>query len=133
MSDFYIANPHELRGKPKATIADYVEQNGILVPKRFATFDEALRYGLPIIARSEHTQDYDGASGLLKSPVIAPEQGITDEGVKKEILKGERWRKYCALFGIGELQFETSVSVSYWEKIPGYNIGIIADLLIRNA
>jgi hypothetical protein len=33
--DHYLENPERLKGQPKRTIADYVEQNGILVPCGF--------------------------------------------------------------------------------------------------
>ena len=41
MEDHYLKHIEKLRGQPKYTLADYIEVNGILVPKRFASFDEA--------------------------------------------------------------------------------------------
>jgi len=65
MADYYLEDRSRLQGQPKRTIADYVEQQGILVPRRFDSLEEAQASGLPILARSEHSQDYDGVSGLL--------------------------------------------------------------------
>ena len=128
MSDFYTDNPAALLGKPKATIADYVERNKILVPRRFATLDDALASGVPIIARSEHPQDYDGVSGLLHSPVIMPGDRIDEGQVIKKILDAYRnIRRYCELMGFSETQFSNEVSVSFWEKLPGANISLAAD------
>ncbi|MBS3095869.1 hypothetical protein J4480_00345 [Candidatus Woesearchaeota archaeon] len=65
--DYYIQNPERLQGQPKRTIADYVEQNGVLVPRRFDSLAEARKSKKAILLRSEHPQDYDGISGLLDS------------------------------------------------------------------
>ena len=59
--------------QPKAEVAKYVETKGILVPRRFDSLSSALRHveeGKQIIIRSEHTQEYAGASGLLKSYIL---------------------------------------------------------------
>lgn len=60
--DYFLSNPPR---QPKKEIGDYVESQGILVPKRFATLSEALSSGKPFLARSEHPQDYAGASDLF--------------------------------------------------------------------
>ena len=65
--DYYLQNPEALEGQPKKTIADYVEQNGILVPRRFDSLSEARKSHKRILLRSEHLQEYDGISGLLDS------------------------------------------------------------------
>ena len=39
--DYYLEDKSRLNGQPKRTIADYVEQKGILVPRRFDTLAEA--------------------------------------------------------------------------------------------
>lgn len=128
MPDYYLENPATLLGKPKATIADYVKRNGILVPRRFATLDDALASGVLIIARSEHPQDYDGASGLLQSPTIKPGHKINEEQVMGKILNGGiNIKRYCELMGANESQFVSEVSASFWEKLPGANISLAAD------
>lgn len=57
--------------QPKREIADYVEQNGFLVPLRYASLREAIASRRPFIVRSEHPQDYDGASGVLDSLFVS--------------------------------------------------------------
>ncbi|MBI2029789.1 hypothetical protein HYT02_05205 [Candidatus Gottesmanbacteria bacterium] len=56
--------------QPKLEIANYVEQQGGLVPRRFVSLQEALESKRPFFIRSEHPQDYYGVSGLLASRVI---------------------------------------------------------------
>ena len=68
--DYFLANPPL---QPKAEIADYVESKGVLVPRRFSDLDEALASGRPFVIRSEHPQDYAGASGILESLLISSE------------------------------------------------------------
>ena len=46
MGDYYTKHPEELHGQPKRTIADYVAQNGILVPRRFDTLKAARASGI---------------------------------------------------------------------------------------
>lgn len=56
--------------QPKKEIGDYVEKNGIPTARRFEGHDEALEYvksGGRIVIRSEHPDEYAGASGLLSS------------------------------------------------------------------
>lgn len=80
--DQFLENPPR---QPKKDIADYVEQNGILVPERFQGLEQALEYvklGGEIIVRSEHPLEYNGASGLLSSYVISQE-------------RIEKVKKYC--------------------------------------
>ena len=132
MGDFYLDDPLELRGRPKATIADYVEHNGILVPRRFANLDEALSSGIPIVARSEHLQDYAGASGVLESIVLGKRKGFTEDRMLKSFLRGKNYKKYCALLGIDESEFVSGISASYWEKIDGISLTISADSAISN-
>jgi len=65
--DQFLENPPR---QPKKEIAGYIEQNGVLVPERFQRLGHALEYvrsGGEIIVRSEHPQEYNGASGLLTS------------------------------------------------------------------
>ena len=41
MGDYYTSDPSRLHGQPKRTIGDYVASQGILVPRRFDTLEEA--------------------------------------------------------------------------------------------
>ena len=91
--DYYLEDIARLEGQPKRAIADYVEQNGILVPRRFASLQDARASGLPIIARSEHPQDYAGASGILKSLLLYKEEYVdiqTEEKLKIKTLAEPR-------------------------------------------
>ena len=120
MPDFYLQNPEELKGKPKATISDYVEQNGILVPRRYTTLEDALKSGVPIIARSELPQDYDGASGLFHSPIILQVGKITEDEIKRKYLSNQEslYIHYCSAFGIDRIMLLDDLSFSFWEKFP---------------
>ncbi len=138
MSDFYIEHPEELKGQPKRTIGDYVESNGILVPTRFDSLADALASGKPFIARSEHPQDYDGMSGMLRSPrsfeLIG--RGIKTEEELKETLFPDRiqsktWLWHKAL-GVSEEQFKQQVSLSYWRFHEGINCAVVTDSAIPN-
>ena len=75
--DAYLANPPR---QPKKDIADRLEQMGILVPRRFETFEQSLtaaRQGCRIIIRSEHPQDYAGVSDIMDSRTV--DQAILEE------------------------------------------------------
>lgn len=99
--DFYLANPPS---QPKAEIADYVEQNWILVPRRFKTLKEALASWKNFIIRSEHPEEYNWASGLLESfefnidylkwlsdKDIDEIKGIDIEKLKTDIILKRNW------------------------------------------
>ncbi len=139
--DYWLSHPEELGGQPKKTIGKYVKQNGILVPTIFDTLEEARNSGVSILLRSEHPQDYDGVSGLLRSfeyPDVHNQnflQGCkTIEDAIKECL--ELSKDY--IIGVSsklfptdkqEAEFIGKSSYSAWEKISGYgyNRTIIAD------
>jgi len=156
MKDFYLEHPEELKGQPKQTIADYVEANGILVPRRFDSLDEARKSKKAIILRSEHTQEYDGASGILDSPSLsstylhASEENPTKnihfspgalksvEDVKNAFFEYEdnsvgsaRYRQYCDFLGISQEKFKHETSFSIWEKLRGHNRSIVADSAVH--
>ena len=140
MSDYYLENLSRLEGQPKRTIADYVESNGILVPKRFS-LEQARTMHLPIIRRSEHLDEYarrvngklvTGVSGLLESPDLAQYPNFDEEAIKNQLFKepnvGQtRVSQYCNWMGINTEDFMQGVTFSYWEKLAGYNRAIIAD------
>lgn len=81
IKDQFLLNPPL---QPKAEVADYVESQGVSVPRRFANLQEALDSGKPFIIRSEHPQDYAGASGIGRSLVV------TDEEMEKAFKRVER-------------------------------------------
>lgn len=70
MGDLYLEQLDALQGQPKKIVGDYVESQGLLVPRRFSSLDTALGSGMPFIIRSEHPFEYADASGLLKSFII---------------------------------------------------------------
>jgi hypothetical protein len=153
MGDYYTENPSKLQGQPKRTIADYVEQNGILVPRRFESLGEARRSKKGILLRSEHEQDYAGVSGLLESfplsyhhanrgslyrgvgsieEVIEIYFGFEDEYIKKEESNWATYAEYCELLGIPQEEFKAKVSFSLWEHLGGYNRTVVADSSVPN-
>ena len=134
MADYYLEDRSRLQGQPKRTIADYVEQQGILVPRRFDSLAEAQASRLPILARIEHPQDYDGASGLLVSPDLQHKDWSHiqhEEELKEEVFKKELFPKvYCAYNNLDFSGFKSEVSFSYWEKLGGANRMVVADSAI---
>ncbi len=60
--------------QPKLMVADYVESEGQPVPEHCDSCDDALASGDPFIVRSEHPQEYAGASGLLTSFKVTAER-----------------------------------------------------------
>ena len=82
-ADHFLVNPPL---KPKAEVADYVESEGILTPRRFSGLQGALSSGKPFIIRGEHPQDYDGASGLGISVVVNDQ--TLQEGAEKIVKLG---------------------------------------------
>ncbi len=69
--DYYVDNPEKLEGRPKQAIADYVEQNGFLVPRRFDSIEDARKSHKAVLFRCEYPEGYDGISGLVKSPRLS--------------------------------------------------------------
>jgi len=138
--DYYLQDPATLKGKPKRTIGDYVEQNGILVPRRFDSLAEARASGLPVIARSEHPQEYAGCSGILKSPDMQSDEysGVrTEEELKIKALSRPghtplRYEQFCKFSGYDEDKFRQEVSFSFWELLGGYDRIVVADSAIPN-
>lgn len=136
MVDLYLQNRSLLNGQPKRTIADYVEKNGILVPRRFNTLQEARQSGLQVLCRSEHVQEYDGVSGLLQSKTLDELPDTDEEGLRNELLKEDENkvffpRVFCSYSRLDLNQFLQEVSFSYWEKLGGRNRTVVADSSIK--
>lgn len=74
--DYYLAHPPK---QPKKQIGDYMASQGFPVPHRFSDLSEAVASGKPFIVRSEHPQDYSGASGLGCSLFVRPEDFLADQ------------------------------------------------------
>ena len=137
--DYYLQDRSRLEGQPKRTIADYVEQNGILVPRRFDSLAEARRSHKGIFLRSEHPQEYDGISGLLHSFNLSsssfPVRGSQSlEEVKQRYFEKEEeekgtplYRQYCKSSGLDEDEFRGQTRFSIWEALGGFNRAIVAD------
>ncbi len=137
MTDFYIEHPEQLFGKPKRTIGDYVAQNGILVPRRFDSLEEARSSGLPVLVRSEHPQDYAGVSGLLHSFRLEKiKVGSSDAEIRAKLIgRGEvgncLYDQYCVYHRLDRDELEQGVSFSLWEELGGYNRFITEDSAIQ--
>lgn len=133
MVDYYLENSSRLQGQPKRTIAKYVEQQGILVPRRFSSLGEARSAGVPVIARSEHPQEYGGVSGLLSSPSFSQiPKDLTESMIKREVYKKRKSDidNYCKTFNTNLASLMDEMSFSFWEQLGGYNRTIIADSAI---
>jgi len=140
MVDAYLENPALLAGQPKRSIADYVESQGILVPRRFATLREARASRLPIMARSEHPQDYDGASDLVpirKDLLMIHPEILDEKDLRKKIMEEQFkipffLKGYPEIMGINSEEFLDKFSLSYWRLLDGFNRTITADSAIPN-
>ena len=152
--DYYTENPKMLEGQPKRAIADYVERNGILVPRRFDTLEDARKSHRPILLRSEHTQEYDGASGLLESFQLSDvnkylsndkmhDIKFSPRGMssiveikeayfkfKEDFIGIPSYEQYCTFLGLDEDKFKKEISFSLWEEIGGIKRTVIADSAI---
>ena len=143
MKDYYLKNLNELRGQPKRTIADYVESQGILVPRRFDSLKEGRKSHKAILLRSEHPQEYGGVSGMLdsfqlSSPFVNVKRSNNVEEAKQGYLKGEEeshgtpvFKQYCNFLSLDAENFKDQVSFSIWEKLKGYNRTVVADSAIK--
>ncbi len=128
--DFYLEDRTRLNGQPKKTIGDYVESNGVLVPRRYASFEEAKNHGL-VLARSEHPQDYDGCSGILESLLLNQDNFNSEEEIRQRVLypptSSNNVNAYLKLSQQDPEKFKGECSFSYWQKIPGDNVMVVAD------
>src|SRR3989344_2761350 len=144
--DYYLENPNRLNGQPKRTIADYVEQNGILVPRSFDSLQEARRSHKRILLRSEHSQEYDGVSGLLDSFALSSSHFLVKGLVSAEEIKQRYFDRkddcegrggfssygiYCKLLGLNQAEFRRQTSFSIWEALPGFNRTVVADSAVE--
>lgn len=153
--DRFLKNPP---WQPKREIANMVERQGILVPRRFDSLVEAMvavEEGKQIIVRSEHPLEYGGVAGLLRSYTIDsgrlqtakeskgayPELEHLLVGSKKDQFAFEaslvqlslpKIQEYCQLLNLNPSDFCQEISYSYWEKIPGFNRSIVADSAVPN-
>ncbi|MFA6072536.1 MAG: hypothetical protein WC758_00285 [Candidatus Woesearchaeota archaeon] len=151
-ADYYLEDKSRLKGQPKKTIGDYVASCGFMVARRFENLEDAFRSHGRVFLRSEHVQEYDGASGLLdsfelKSNILgsnrtyfsaflnnSSELKNLDE-IKKTYFDINDARsfvtptyvEYCELMGIDLNQFKEECSFSPWAKIEGYKRTIIED------
>jgi hypothetical protein len=131
IDNFLELKPNE----PKLEVGNYVEQNGILVPKRYE-YLELKRINLdqtPILARSEHQREYYGESGILESTNLLSkhlnldEKELIDEVLFGSLSQRKRITRYCNLLGVNYDKFTQECSLSYWKKIEGYNRTIVGD------
>ncbi|MFA5049486.1 MAG: hypothetical protein WC501_00605 [Candidatus Micrarchaeia archaeon] len=138
-TDFYLKHPAK---QPKLEIARYAQSCGILVPQIFESYEDAMRSGKDIIARSEHPQEYDGISGLLRSPVLSKDNeafvGKGYDDFKTKMMEiGEyniiphRITDICRYLNLDRDAFELEVSFSFWEYLSGVDQIVVADSSIE--
>ncbi len=148
MTDYYLEDRTRLKGQPKRTIGDYVESQGILVPRRFDSLKDAKASGKPILLRSEHPLEYGIVSGFFDSFSIdyfkrecgepESEAGIKDAVLTKQDAHGRQsfigpflFENYCKMLGLNFDPQIPELSFSFWENLPGLNRTIIADSSIK--
>ncbi len=155
-NDYYLKN---LPVRPKEEIAAYVESQGILVPKRFASLQEALDSGKLFIIRSEFAREYFEAAGLFYSPTFdawyqkkyeesnfVNEEPFTEflealqtykkTGSSEEFVKilrqpDRRIRIYSDLMRFNVDDVLQNTDYSYWELLGGVNRSMIEDSAVR--
>lgn len=138
MSELYTPAPdsfeQERPMQPKKTVGDYVDSQGILVPRRFETFEEAqfaAQNGTSVLARSEHPDEYSGPSGLGNSSPFV--EDLDDLLKPRHHIRGRDFRtglyeRYIRTSGAEEPgSYLSKISESYWESIKGVNVTVIAD------
>ena len=136
-TDYFIIHPPL---QPKLEVANYVESEGIAVPHRFKNLADALSSEKKFIIRSEHPQDYAGASDEwiawnirdhVFSQIDTVDQDIFEDNLKRLSFRhfGQR---YCKYTGISKEEFFSKISYSYWEYLGGENRTIIADNTVKD-
>ncbi len=120
--------------QPKLVVGDYVEEAGFLVPRRFAGLEEAqyaAGQGTPVLARSEHPDEYSGPSGLAKTVPLELDEASGEfqpyyfPGAKQRVQ--DKLIRYAITAGLDPDEYADAASLSYWEKIPGTNVTVVAD------
>jgi hypothetical protein len=120
--------------RPKQATGDYVESEGLLVPPRFAD-SEAVKYAVqhdvPVIARSEHPDEYAGPSGLAESYSLRlnPDGRVMGSGL---YYSRQQLRDYAKAVGDEcSSRYVAELSQSFWQWIPGVNITCFADDVVE--
>ncbi|HVO86802.1 MAG TPA: hypothetical protein VMT23_03755 [Candidatus Binatia bacterium] len=145
-ADWWTANGS--LAQPKKEIADYVESEGFLVPRRLSDLDEVMWHtnrGYTVMVRSEHPEEYAGPSGLFETHTTYPTKErradpansiimdpFISETAKLKRLKDlarESFRvtHYADLTNQSLDEFVDKLSFSYWEAIRGTNLAVVAD------
>ncbi|MFA6907996.1 MAG: hypothetical protein WC263_04175 [Candidatus Micrarchaeia archaeon] len=129
--DMYVQNPALLMSQPKRAIAEYVKKHGILVPDIYDSWKDAVKSGKQLLVRSEHPQDYSGASDLIRAD-LSKYSFLKGEADMKKKIRKDSWKpkEYCKYYGLNLDDFWANVSFSFWEKINGVSIKIVADSAI---
>lgn len=115
-------------GLPKRDIADYLTSQGILVPRRFWTFDEAVEQSDCFMIRSEDPREYAGMSWVYESYRVSCESRDMDGWIPlkmcmhiaHDLIRQYRENPACEEFipqqgGIGDLTLENSFFTSHEE------------------
>ncbi|MDB5170975.1 MAG: hypothetical protein JWO35_669 [Candidatus Saccharibacteria bacterium] len=116
-TDWWLSNPDALQS-PKQEIGDYIEAQGFSVPKRFETLDEALdvvRAGGTIAVRSEHRDEYDGASGLMET------FRIDLQSAEDSLRAFENYGPFDIDEQVYQSQFRSAVTAYRRGDMPGYS------------
>lgn len=129
--DYYLENPPK---QPKNEIANYVEQNWILVPKRFPNLEEALKFvenWWEIIIRSEGPHEnlisWLTASYKVNNEIIARWKKICEEEWKNINFQYNHYAKYQILWQIDTMtqtEFEENL-----KKLSQFQINLHCKLM----
>ena len=131
--DYYLEDIARLEGQPKRFIGDYVESQGILVPRRFASLEEAIKFKGKVLVRSEHTQDYYGEGNLFHSPVLDKRRRNYDQ-LRAYLIQSDKNRINTEFTQDDDTEkIKREVSYSFWELLlKGQNRTMVADNGIKD-
>jgi hypothetical protein len=136
MAELYVPAPDQFETErslqPKRVVGEYVESAGFLVPQRFSDIEEARHaasQGIPVLARSEHPDEYSGPSGLGKTSLLVPDESGVFNPRHNSFSSSPlaKYGRYASAAGLPRVSYMREASESYWEAIPGTNITVVAD------
>ncbi|HMS25581.1 MAG TPA: hypothetical protein PKB15_07850 [Acidimicrobiia bacterium] len=133
--DHYLRNPPQ---KPKLELGNYVESQGIFVPVRYASFDEANECAANgYFVRSEHRLEYAGPSDIFDTYQV--KWSGHEFGSKGTNFNLASWQQHQRAggyarnkyvpeaYGYDPRLFEMGINFSIWDAVEGLNRFMFAD------
>lgn len=101
--DLFLELPMQ---QPKLELANYVGAEGLPVPDRYDSVDQAVDSAETVLIRSEHPEDYDGLSGLIDTWKLTEDD---KEELKRERAMDEMSSAECDIQRLGFLSWVRQV------------------------